>query len=202
MSLGGYFQDNILRPLGTTSTRFKISADMRGRLAWVHARQDDGGLKPIDMETPQDPPQERGGGGLYSTVGDYLKFVQMILNAGSGNGNQVLKPDTVREMSQNQMGDCRVCAMPTTNPAITLDTEFFPGMDKTWGLTFMINTEVAPTGRSANSLAWAGLANSYYWIDPAKGIGGVYLSQTLPFVDERALGLYFDVETAVDGGLE
>ena len=82
-------------------------------------------------------------------------------------------------------------------PTLSNDAEFFPGMPKTWGLSFMINTEPAPTGRRAGSLAWAGLANSYYWIDPAKGIGGAYATQILPFVDEKSLPLFFDFETAV-----
>jgi methyl acetate hydrolase len=199
-SLGAYLQENIFEPLAMTSTAFKISPDMRTRLAKVHCRQD-GALTPIDMETKQDPPSEMGGGGLYSTVGDYLKFIRMILNEGRADGGRVLKPETVRAMSQNQMGNCRVCMLPSNDKASSLDAEFFPGMAKTWGLSFMINTEMAPTGRSANSLAWAGLANSYFWIDPMKGLGGVYLSQNIPFVDERALGLYLDFETAVYGAL-
>ena len=195
-SLGTYFEKNIFHPLGMASTGFKISADMRPRLAKVHRRKDDA-LIVTDTELKQDPPSELGGVGLYSTVDDYLKFVRMILNEGQGDENRILLADTVRAMSQNQMGDCRVCMLPTTNPGITLDAEFFPGLEKTWGLTFMINNETAPTGRSANSLAWAGLTNSYYWIDPAKGVGGVYFTQILPFVDERALTLYLDFETAV-----
>ena len=169
---------------------------MRARLARVHRRQN-GALIPIDMELRQDPPSENGGGGLYSTVGDYLKFIQMILNGGTGNGQRVLQDETVRMMSRNQMGDCRVTKLPTFNAEMSLDAEFFPGIPKTWGLTFMLNTEAAPTGRSANSLAWAGLTNSYYWIDPEKGIGGAFMSQVLPFVDEQALALYLDFETAV-----
>jgi methyl acetate hydrolase len=195
-SLGTYFEKNIFQPLGMASTGFKISTDMRNRLAKVHRRKDDA-LVVTDTELKQDPPSELGGGGLYSTVDDYLKFVRMILNEGQGDENRILAADTVRAMTQNQMGDCRVCMLPTTNPGITLDAEFFPGMEKTWGLTFMINNETAPTGRSANSLAWAGLTNSYYWIDPAKGVGGVYFTQILPFLDERALTLYLDFETAV-----
>ncbi len=195
-SLGAYFRENIFEPLAMTSTAFKISADMRTRLAKVHCRQD-GVLEPIDMETKQDPPSEMGGGGLYSTVGDYLKFIRMILNKGRDDSDQVLKPETVRMMSQNQMGNCRVCMLPSNDKASSLDAEFFPGMAKTWGLSFMINTEMAPTGRSANSLAWAGLVNSYFWIDPKKAIGGVYLTQSMPFVDERALALYLGFETAV-----
>ena len=82
-------------------------------------------------------------------------------------------------------------------PPLSNDAEFFPSMPKTWGLTFMINMEAAPTGRSAGSLAWAGLANSYYWIDPKKGVGGVYLTQILPFADAQSLPLYFAFEQTV-----
>jgi CubicO group peptidase (beta-lactamase class C family) len=199
-SLGSYMQKNILEPLGMTSTSYRISPDMRARLAKVHRRQD-GALVPTGVETRQDPPVENGGGGLYSTVGDYARFLRMILNGGKGNGNRLLNAETVAAMSRNQMGACRVCMLPTTDPAGSLDAEFFPGLEKTWGLTFMINEAKAPTGRSAHSLAWAGLANSYFWIDPAKGIGGVFLAQLYPFVDARALALYLDFETAVYASL-
>jgi len=196
-SLGTYMQEHILGPLGMTDTSYRLSDEMRRRKATVH-RRTGAGLETTNMETPQNPPSEMGGGGLYSTVHDYAKFVRMILNEGTGDdGARVLRAETVRTMSQNHMGDCRVCVLPTTNPDVSLDAEFFPGQEKTWGLTFMINPETAPTGRSAGSLAWAGLANSYYWIDPVKGIGGVYMTQMLPFVDEKSLGLYLDFEKAV-----
>ncbi len=195
--LGAYMQANIFDPLGMSSTAFKITPEMRSRLAKVHQRDDAGQLAPIEMEVPQEPEFEMGGGGLYSTIGDYLKFIRMILNHGMANGQQLLKPATVDLMSTNQMGDCRVCELTTAIPPVSHNAEFFPGMPKTWGLTFMINTEPAPTGRSAGSLAWAGLANSYYWIDPAKGIGGAYATQILPFVDVKSLPLYLAFETAV-----
>jgi methyl acetate hydrolase len=195
--LGEYMKANIFEPLGMASTAFKITPDMRPRLAKIHGRGEDGALAPMDLILEQEPEFEMGGGGLYSTAGDYLKFVRMILNKGKANGNQVLKPETVEMMSVNQMGDCRVGLLKTAMPPYSNDAEFFPGLEKTWGLTFMINEEEAPTGRSPGSLAWAGLANSYYWIDPTKGIGGVYLSQVLPFADVKSLPLYLDFETAV-----
>jgi CubicO group peptidase (beta-lactamase class C family) len=195
--LGVYMQAHIFEPLGMSSTSFKITPEMRSRLAKVHQRDDAGHLAPIEVEVPQEPEFDMGGGGLYSTVGDYLKFVKMILNQGSANGQQVLKPETVALMSTNQMGDCRVCELTTALPRLSHNAEFFPGMPKTWGLTFMINTEAAPTGRSAGSLAWAGLGNTYYWIDPVKGVGGVYATQILPFVDVKSLPLYYAFESAV-----
>ena len=198
--LGAYMQAHIFEPLGMRSTGFKITPDMRSRLAKIHQRDDTGQLAPIDMEVPQAPEFDMGGGGLYSTVGDYVKFIHMILNKGMAHGQQLLKPEAVELMSTNQMGDCRVCALTTAMPTLSNHAEFFPGMPKTWGLTFMINTEPAPTGRSAGSLGWAGLANSYYWIDPIKGIGGAYATQILPFADVKSLPLYDAFETAVYQG--
>jgi CubicO group peptidase (beta-lactamase class C family) len=87
--------------------------------------------------------------------------------------------------------------LKTEMPNLTNDAEFFPGMPKNWGLSFMINEETAPTGRTPGSLAWAGLANTYFWIDQTKGIGGVYMTQILPFADEKALPLFYAFESAV-----
>ena len=196
--LGAYMQENIFAPLGMADTAFKITPDMRTRLAKIHARGDNDTFDVLDdLEIEQQPEFEMGGGGLYSTVRDYAKFVRMILNQGRANGNQVLKPETVAMMSQNQMGDCRVSVLKTAAPDLSNDAEFFPGLEKSWGLSFMINEEAAPTGRSAGSLAWAGLANSYYWIDPTNGIGGVYATQILPFADEKSLPLFLDFEKQV-----
>ncbi len=198
--LGIYLSENVFGPLGMNDTAFRITPSMRQRLARIHQRGDDGALAPIDVEIPQDPEFEMGGGGLYGTVGDYLKFVRMMLNQGRGDSEQVLKPETVELMSRNAMGDCKVTMLHTVMPTLSHDAEFFPGMPKGWGLSFMINHEQAPTGRSAGSVAWAGLANSYYWIDQTHGLGGVYATQILPFGDHKSLPLFFEFEKAVYQG--
>ena len=196
--LGAYLEDHLLGPLGMSDTAFRITDEMRSRLAKIHMRGEDGSLAPqMELEIPQDPEFEMGGGGLYGTVGDYLRFIRLILNRGRANGEQLLAPETVDMMCTNQMGDSLVCELKTAIPPFSNDAEFFPGMPKTWGLTFMINTEDAPTGRSAGSLGWAGLANSFFWIDPAKGVGGAYLTQVLPFIDTKAFPLYLAFEQAV-----
>ena len=195
--LSAYMKDNLFGPMGMNDTAFKITSAMRGRLAKIHGRGEDGKLAPMDLELEQAPEFEMGGGGLYSTAGDYAKFVRTILNRGKSGSNQVLKPETVDEMSRNNMGKLRVGLLKTVAPPLSNDAEFFPGLPKSWGLSFMINEEAAPTGRSAGSLAWAGLANTYYWIDPKKGIGGVYATQILPFADAKSLPLYLDFEKAV-----
>ena len=198
--LGQFMHDNILGPLGMDSTAFRITDAMRGRLAKIHHRADGKLVPDPALELPQEPEFEMGGGGLYSTAGDYLKFVRMMLNQGrSDKGQAVLKPETVELMSRNAMGSSKVTLLKTAAPPFSNDAEFFPGMDKSWGLSFMINNEEAPTGRTAGSLAWAGLANTYYWIDQKKGVGGVYVTQILPFADVKSLPLFYAFESAVYG---
>ena len=82
------------------------------------------------------------------------------------------------------------------------DVELYPGMDKKWGLSFMINMEPTPEGRSTGSLAWAGLANTYYWIDPARDITGVILMQLLPFADQQCLETFAGFERGVYAALD
>ena len=198
--LGTYLAENILEPLGMTDTAFFITPSMRQRLAKIHQRGEDGTLTPTNLEIPQEPEFEMGGGGLYGTVDDYLKFIRMILNDGRAGSVQIVKPETVALMSRNAMGDCRVTMLYTQMPAVSNDAEFFPGLPKSWGLSFMINDEQAPTGRSAGSLAWAGLANTYFWIDQTRGLGGAYATQVLPFGDVKAFPLFLEFETAIYQG--
>ena len=197
-TLDRVMQDDIFAPLGMTETGFRISPAQRQRLARIHGRTQDG-LVSTDTEIPQDPEFHMGGGGLYATVGDYLKFAQMILHRGTFNGAQVLRPETVALMSQNAMGDLACNPMKTAVPPLTNDVDFIAGMK--WGLSFLINPEPMPTGRSAGSLAWAGLANSYYWIDPKRQVAGVYATQVLPFYDKKAVQTFEAFETAVYAAL-
>ena len=154
--LGAYMQENIFEPLGMASTGYAVTPDMAARQATIHQRAEDGSIAVADLPPQEGPVREIGGGGLKGTTPDYLRFIRMILNGGSGNGNQLLKPETVADMAKNHMGDIRVQLLETTDPSRSLDAEFFPGVPKSWGLTFMINEEQAPTGRPAGGLAWAG----------------------------------------------
>jgi methyl acetate hydrolase len=195
--LDRYFQQNILGPLGMTDTSFKLSPSQRARLASVHQRDAHGALAPIEFEIPQEPEFFMGGGGLYGTAADYLKFAQMIMHGGMLNGAPVLRRETVEQMAQNHIGPLEIGRMTTAIPPLSNDVELFPGMSKKWGLSFLINTEALPTGRSAGSLAWAGLANTYFWIDRTKQVCGVFLSQVLPFYDDTAIDLLVQFETEV-----
>lgn len=194
--LGAVLQDNLLGPLGMTSTAFRISPDMRRRLAGVHLRGPDGRLAPFEFEIPQEPEFEMGGGGLYGTASDYLKFLRMVLNGGQLGGERVLAPESVVSLGLNHMGTNRVSLLKAAIP-LTNDAEFFPGVPKSWSLAFQINHHKLPTGRPAGGLMWAGLANSFYWIDQTSGVAGVYLTQIFPFADTKALPLYYAFERAV-----
>ncbi len=196
-TLGAYFAEHLTGPLGMTSTAFTHSDSMLERASGIHARLSDGSLMPLDLPAVENPEFEMGGGGLHGTMGDYGRFIRMILNDGELDGVRVLRPETVAAMVSNQIGELRVEKLITANPAYSNDAELFPGDPKTWGLTFQINEASASTGRPAGTLMWAGLANSYFWIDRATGIGGAYLSQILPFADAGSLDLFTQFETAV-----
>lgn len=191
--------DRIFEPLGMDSTGFALTPDMRDRRARVHARGGDGGLMPLDLELPPDPELFMAGHGLYGTATDYTKFIRMWLNDGAGpDGERVLRPETVEMAARNHLPEgMHITMLPGVNPVLSNDAEFFPDMPKTWGLSFMINEEDALTGRPAGSLAWAGLANLYYWIDRRNGLGGFWATQVLPFADPTSLNAYLDMETAV-----
>jgi CubicO group peptidase (beta-lactamase class C family) len=195
--LDAYLRDHIFAPLGMKDTSFKLGEDQRRRLVGMHARQPDGTLTPMPFEMPQEPEFHMGGGGLYSTAHDYIRFVRMILNNGTLDGNRVLKPETIALMSQNHIGDLNMTKMHAAIPQVTNDVDLYPDQDKKWGLSFMINTQRTAEGRSAGSLAWAGLANTYYWIDPARNVGGVILAQLFPFADQKVLELFSSFERAV-----
>ena len=196
-SLEAYFKEHIFGPLGMNDTGFVIRPEQRSRLASMHVRQPDGSLVAIPFEITQEPEFYMGGGGLYGTGPDYLKFERMLLGGGRLGGVQVLRPDTVQEMSRNQIGELTVGMLKSVQPGSSNDAEFFPGMVKKWGLAYMISTEVAPTGRSAGSLCWAGLGNTYYWIDPTRRVAGVILTQILPFADASVLDMYDQFERAI-----
>jgi methyl acetate hydrolase len=199
--LGEVMQERVFDPLGMADTSFTLRPDLEPRLATMHQRGDDGGLTPTSFRLP-DPEVHMGGHGLYSTVPDYLKFMRMWLSDGaSASGEPVLQPATVAMAVQNHLGDLAVTALPGVIPTLSNDAEFFPGQRKSWALTFMVNDEDAPTGRPAGSIAWAGLANLYYWIDRRNGIGGFWATQIFPFADPTSVVGYLDMETAVYGAI-
>ncbi|WP_019410675.1 serine hydrolase domain-containing protein [Pseudomonas psychrophila] len=195
--LGEVMQQRIFEPLGMTDTAFSMNASMLQRRAGMHQREEDGSLTPIEGSLlPEDPEVHMGGHGLFSTVKDYCLFIRAWLNDGQGDYGRILKPETIRFAEKNGLDNLKIKALPGVIPSISHTAEFFPNMPKSWALSFMINEQDAPTGRPAGSLAWAGLANLFYWIDRKNGIGGFWATQILPFVDPISTKGYLDFETA------
>jgi CubicO group peptidase (beta-lactamase class C family) len=197
-----YFREHIFAPLRMTDTDYVISSAQQSRLVSVHQRKPDDSLEPA---AAPDPPWREfwsGGGGLYSTGRDYLVFLQMLLGQGRFNGAQLLRPETVALMGRNQIGDINAGILKTAMPLRSNDVDFFPGIPCKWGLGYMINTQPGPNGRSAGSLTWAGIYNTYYWFDPQKRVAGVILTQILPFADHKAVKLYGEFESAVYDALK
>ncbi|MFZ3233740.1 MAG: serine hydrolase domain-containing protein [Stellaceae bacterium] len=190
-ALDEYFRDHVLTPLGMSDSGFAPSAAQSERVVSVHRRKADGSLEPIAIDLP---PQKSeffsGGGGLYSTGPDYLNFLRMLLGEGSSGGVRLLRPETVAEMGRNQVGDLAAGIMRTVMPERSNDFVLFPDGSCRWGLAYMINTQPGSDGRSAGSLSWGGIFNSYYWIDPPRRLAAMIMTQILPFADPSALALY------------
>jgi CubicO group peptidase (beta-lactamase class C family) len=195
--IDAYFREHIFAPLGMQDSGFVTTPEQRARQASVHQRKPDGSLEPQPLETPFVPEFYAGGGGLYSTAPDYLTFLQMLLHEGALNGTRILKPETVALMGKNHIGDIEAGILKTTMPMRSADVDFFPGISLKWGLGYMINMAPGPNGRSAGSLTWAGLFNTYFWIDPARRVTGLIMTQVLPFADRNAVKLYGRFERAV-----
>ena len=197
--LGEVMKERIFKPLGMEDTAFSMNESMRKRMVTMHQRDEKGQLTPLpDFTLPPEPEVHMGGHGLYSTVLDYAKFIRMWLNDGKGAGGRVLRQETVEMAAKNGLpGNMKIKGLPGVIPSLSNYAEFFPGMPKSWALTFMINDHDAPTGRPAGALAWAGLANLYFWIDRKNGVGGFWATQILPFADPASVGGYIDFETAV-----
>jgi methyl acetate hydrolase len=196
-NLHDYLRAQVFEPLGMRDSGFLLRADQDVRRVPTHGRGPDGVLTPQPIEPLRVPEFFNGCGGLYSTASDYLAFVRAILNGGGG----ILKPETVALMGQNHIGALNVQPMLSQNNEVSCDVDLFPGMAVKWGLSFLINTQDVPGRRSAGSLAWAGVRNTYYWIDPARRVGGVFMTQVLPFADPITLGVLADFERAVYASL-
>ncbi|HUO00334.1 MAG TPA: serine hydrolase domain-containing protein [Bradyrhizobium sp.] len=196
--LGEVMKERIFEPLGMQDIAFSLTPEMRSRLAVIHQRGADGSLTPLpDLQLPSDPEVHMGGHGLYASIGEYMKFIRMWLNDGAGPDGRVLKKETVETAVRNGLeAHQNVVMLPGVIATLSNDAEFFPGLKKSWSYTFMVNDEDAPTGRPAGSIGWAGLANTFYWIDRKNGFGGYWATQILPFGDPVSFGGYLEFETA------
>jgi methyl acetate hydrolase len=196
-TLEDYFREHIFIPLGMKDTSYFVPRDKEARLVTVNRRLADGSLVKDSIQPPTSDFTPIGGGGLTSTAYDYLRFTRALLNGGELDGARILSPATVTLMEQNHIGTLGVPAQKTAIPERSDDFSFIAGGRDKWGLAFLITTDDVPGKRSAGSLSWGGINNTYYWLDPVRGITGTIMMQFLPFADRKALALYDSFERGV-----
>jgi len=190
--LEDYFREHIFVPLQMNDTSYNVPEAKGPRLVAQQQRAGEKMDGAIVLQNPQaglTVAKPIGGGGLASTAADYGRFMRMFLNEGALDGVRVLKPETVKLMSQNQIGAVSVPALKTALPRSADFTFIADGRDK-WGLGFLITVDQVPGKRSPGSLSWGGINNTFFWIDPARGVAGTIMMQYLPFADAKALAVY------------
>lgn len=197
-SLEEVIRTRIAAPLGLADTTFDPGPDRWPRVAAMHTRNSDGGFKAMEPAPPGKPEVLSGGGALYGTAADYLAFLRALLNRGGG----VLKPETVALMRENQIAGVPAAPFKSAIPRATHDVDLLPGIRTGWGLSFLLNLDPVPAGRSAGSVGWAGLPNCYYWVDFERSRAGVLMMQLLPFFDARAYRLFRSFEEIVSSAAE
>ncbi len=180
-------RERIFEPCSMSSTSFDVTAAMRPRLAGMHRRGRNGTVAPVAVAPPDRPELDMGGQGLYSTVPDYLAFLRVWLGDGSAPGGRVLRPDTVAWAVRGAPGVAPT-PLPTAIPSLTRTADFYPGLRTSWAYSFLVNEEDVPAGPRAGTLAWAGMANLFFWVDRASGMAAVWAAQLLPFFDPAATG--------------
>ncbi len=194
--LDAYLSEALFGPLGMTDTGFRLTPAQMARKASVHVRSPDGSLIPTPLAPQAEAEVLSGGGGLYSTARDYGRFLRMLM---SGDGQGVISASTLAGLSQSQSGPHRAGFIDSTIAALSNDFDPYPDMGVGHGLATMVTPQPTGDGRGAGALAWAGLANTYYWADPAAGLGGVLMTQLLPFADPTVLDLFRALERGAYG---
>jgi len=195
-----FCEQEIFQPLGMTSTVFELDG-LEHKLANGWRRGADGTFSAIDLRPPSQPEFYGMGHALYSSAPDYLRFLRLILNDGALEGERLLSPTAVAMMRTDQMRGLNVTPMPSVSQYVSADVDFFPGTPLTHTTAFMRNEADIPGKRSAGSLSWAGVMNTHYWIDPARDVAAVLMTQSLPFVEPRLMKTYDAYERAVYASL-
>ncbi|MDB2433408.1 beta-lactamase family protein [Luminiphilus sp.] len=199
--LSVYFDENIFGPLRMVDTFYELPQEKMNRSVTVMARVNEA---LIELPSLQPAPMAKGsmahysgGGGLYSTVADYGRVLQMLLNDGVLDGETLLNPETVNSMFKNNIGDIQLAALGTVMPEVSNTADLSFGNPATFGLGLLLHSEGVEGGRKAYSGSWAGLFNSYYWVDRESQTYGIFGTQILPFFDAASVNTLLKLEQAV-----
>ncbi len=169
-TLGEYLRQNILDPLGMRDTGFFVPAEKHSRIATLYHIQE--GLRPDDREYPSAKPAfESGGGGLFSTVGDYSRFAQMLLHGGTLDGVRILGRKTLDLISTDHL-------TPEQRKGDSWDTQ--RGYGYGLGVRVMTNPELAGINGSVGEWGWDGAFGNWFCVDQKENLTCVYLTTNLP----------------------
>jgi len=191
-----FLAQRIFRPLGMRNTGFSPPRDQT-HLASIFARTRDG-FTERELETSGQAP--RGGGGLYSTADDYCRLMRMILNRGMGRDGRLLSEAAWAELARNQIGDLRAPVQTSAFTQRTNDFIFMNGTQK-FGLGLALETCDQPSGRPIGTGSWAGIYNSYFWIDFENEFAAAIFMQVQPFADIHCVEALRRFESAIYGCL-
>jgi methyl acetate hydrolase len=196
-TLGTYLAQHVYEPLGMTDSTFRPSDDQRARLMPIRARAADGTLQPTDLDLPAAPEWDSAGHGSYGTARDYARFLRAWLNDGELDGRRVLAPDTVALAFRDHIEGIPIPeVLRSCVPELANDVPGLP-VPQGWGLGFHLVKADVPGMRSAGTGDWAGIFNTYFWIDRAAGVGGLLMTQVLPFYDAGVVQTLIGFEVAV-----
>jgi CubicO group peptidase (beta-lactamase class C family) len=195
-NLNDFITDEVFLPLGMNDSTFDAAKFGNKDIAVLHAMDNDTFVNVDELIDDSTANFFYGGGGIYSTPDDYCKFMRLFLNNGEANGNQFISSETLELMKTNQIGDLNYEFQPTYNPSLIHAHEWYPNIKKKFTYGFLTNLEDLPGGRKAGSLAWSGICNTYFWIDPYSGIAGTAMMQLSPHYDKRCISILEALEKA------
>lgn len=198
-----YFQEHIFGPLGMTDTTFELQQGKLNRALTMMMRVNGELVESSAMQPAATAPGTLefygGGGGLFSTLKDYGRLLALLLNGGSFEGTTLLSKETVDSMFENHIGALEITPVDAQISMLSNNLDMGFGSPAKWGLGFLLHTQGTANGRSAGSVSWAGLFNSYFWVDREKDLFGVFVTQVLPFMDRESVAALTAFERAVYG---
>ena len=188
LTLGQYFQRHIFEPLGMVDTHFYVPEEKLDRFATLYGEKEDGSMGLVSTDIAGDftkPRFESGGGGLISTVSDYMRFAQLILNKGEFDGVRLLGRKTVDHMTANHL--------PQSMLPIALGEEM-PGIGFGLGFSRVLSPQDVGVLSSVGNHGWGGWASTHFWVDPVEEMIGLIMVQ---YIAQNNYFLSTDIKTAV-----
>ena len=181
------FRAKLLDPIGMDDTFYRLDASVAQRVVPVLSldAHNEWNRSELDFDYAENPEFCQGGGHLYTTPSDYAKLMRVLLSGGQSPGGRILSPASVDRLFEPLAPHSRIDTLRTVVPVITADVNL--GVGDRWGIGMMINNDDVAGMRRAGSGGWAGIWNTFFWVDRTSGLAGALFMQHLPFCDPGAV---------------